>query len=127
MVTAGEAVLTLTGLTDEQAPPPVVEALLGVYGVEANSQTFARWDVLRASADLLTRLATTYASTPRLASVEDISVAQPQATEWLALANALREQADQLEEAASGFTFGVVEFAPYGAAGGPEATTGGLL
>ena len=125
MVTAGEAVLTLTGLTDEQAPPSVVEVLLGVYGVEACSPTFTRWDVLRASADLLTRLATSYASTPRHAAVEDISVSQPKATELLALAAALREQADQLEEAASGFTFGVVEFAPHGGTVGIEA--GGVL
>lgn len=125
MVTAGEAVRTLTGLTDEQAPPSVVEVLLGVYGVEASSLTFTRWDVLRASADLLTRLATSYASTPRLAAVEDISVSQPKATELLALAAALREQADHVEEAASGFTFGVVEFAPYGGTVGIEA--GGVL
>ena len=125
MVTAGEAVLTLTGLTDEQAPPSVVEVLLGVYGVEASSPTFARWDVLRASADLLTRLATTYASTPRLASVEDISVSQPKPMEMLALAAALREQADQLEEAAAGFAFGVAEFTPYGGTVGIEA--GGVL
>ena len=120
MVTAGEAVLTLTGLTDEQAPPPVVEALLGVYGVEANSQTFARWDVLRASADLLTRLSTTYASTPRLASVEDISVSQPKPAELLALAAALRARADE-EENATNTGFGVVEFAPYGGRSGIEA------
>ena len=39
----------------------------------------------------------------------------------------LRARADALEEDAAWFVFGTAEFAPYGAAGGPEATTGGLL
>ena len=116
MVSAGEQVRALTGLTVEQAPDATVAAVLAVYGItDPTVESYTQWVVLRAGADLLTRLAITYASSPRLAAVEDLTIAQPKAGDLLALAKALRDQATALEDhAAEAGAFGVVEFSPYG-------------
>lgn len=127
MASAGELVLTVTGLTAAQADATSVGQVLGLYGLAAVEVDAPQWLILRAGADLLTRAATQAAASPRLAGVEDISIANPSPRDLLALAADLRARADALEGGAFGFVFGAAEFAPYGAAGGPEATTGGLL
>ena len=126
-MTAGEQVRALTGLTVDVISDDGLTSVLALYGLAPDTESAATWLLLRAGADLLTRVATQAAASPRLAGVEDISIANPLPRDLLALAADLRARADALEEGASGFVFGTAEFAPYGAAGGPKATTGGLL
>ena len=126
-MTAGEQVRALTGLTVDVISDDGLTSVLALYGLAHHAESAATWLLLRAGADLLTRVATQAAASPRLAGVEDISIANPSPRDLLALAADLRARADALEEDAAGFVFGTAEFAPYGAAGGPEATTGGLL
>ena len=125
MTSAGEQVLLLTGLTEAQAPTDTVAAMLAVYGITDPTVTsYTQWTVLRAGADLLTRLAITASASPQLAAVEDISLTQPKAADLLALARSLRDQAQVLEDAAAEEgAWGVVEFSPYGTGhrGGIEA------
>lgn len=113
-MTAGEQVRALTGLTVDVISDDDLTSVLALYGLAHYTESAATWLLLRAGADLLTRVATTYATTPRLASVEDITLTQPRPTDLLLLAKALRDQADELEAEADGYGVGVVEFSPYG-------------
>lgn len=113
MITAGEQVRALTGATVALVDDTTLGALLEVHGVEPYSMSFPMHGIYRAAADLLTRLATTVASTAQVRQVEDVSVEPRRPADLLALAREFRAHADQLEDDAAPVAT-MIEFHPWG-------------
>lgn len=113
MNTAGEQVRALTGATVALVDDATVETLLRGHGVEPYSVSFPMPGIYRASADLLTRLATSVASVAQVRQVEDVSVEPRRPADLLTLAREFRAHADQLEDDAAPPAT-VVEFHPWG-------------
>ena len=113
MITAGEQVRALTGATVALVDDTTLGALLEVHGVNAYSVSFPMHGIYRAAADLLTRLATTVASTAQVRQVEDVSVEPRRPADLLTLAREFRAHADQLEDDAAPPAT-VIEFHPWG-------------
>ena len=113
MITAGEQVRALTGATVALVDDATIAALLEVHGVEPYSVSFPMHGIYRAAADLLTRLATTVASTAQVRQVEDVSVEPRRPADLLTLAREFRVHADQLEDDAAPPAT-MIEFHPWG-------------
>lgn len=110
---ADEQVRALTGVTVEQVGDDVLTLLLALKGVTPDSQGVPSWTLLRVGADLLTRRATDLATTPQLASSEDLTISTPKPSDLLAVAARMRTQADEDEEDVDG-ALTVMEFKPWG-------------
>lgn len=103
-------------LADVQVTDDEIETALELLGVASFDESYEERWVLRATATLLTRKATTLSSEAGLTGVEDIRLdSGKSASALLALAAQLRAQADELDaEADETGLVRVLEFHPWG-------------